>query len=284
MPRPITRLLAEMQTSIMAAALPIMNGNVERFGIYVLVLRQSLRGADSGTPVLSLSSSLGLPFETTRRHVQSLIAMGLCERIAGGIVATDRWHRDPDMLALTELSHDCFVRFIEDLQAAAPLPLQERLSSTYEWTSGVQAAIDLMLAVAETNRPAHPDWLDLVLFSTVLCADHRATDDGSFASAATPLRSIRVAELARILSLAGSTVQRRVARLIAAGVLENRYGGIVISSAWLAQDLAHETAGQTQLNLRRVLAALTAKGFPFAEPALAYRNGRPPAADLGLRA
>ncbi|MBN8809175.1 MAG: hypothetical protein J0I47_13200 [Sphingomonas sp.] len=279
----MTRLLAEMQTSIMTTALPLMDGNVERFGIYVLILRQSLRGSDAGTPVLSVSSSLGLPFETTRRHVQSLIAMGLCRRIAGGIVATDHWRDDGEIQELCELAHDCFVRFIADLQAVEPLSLQGRPSTVYDWTAGLQTAIDLMLSVAETNRNAHRDWLDLVLFSTLLCANHRATADGSFADAAVPLRAIKVAELARALSLAGSTVQRRIAGMHAAGIVENRRDGIVVSPEWLANDLAHDTTAATQVNMRRVLATLEAKGFPFVDPPLAYRRGRPPAAAMGLR-
>lgn len=49
--------------------------------------------------VLSLSASLGLPYETTRRHVGKLLAMGACKRVRGGVVvptaALDTaWHRE----------------------------------------------------------------------------------------------------------------------------------------------------------------------------------------------
>jgi hypothetical protein len=36
--------------------------------------------------VLALSQSLGLPFETTRRHVNKLIASGRCRRVTGGVI------------------------------------------------------------------------------------------------------------------------------------------------------------------------------------------------------
>ncbi|WP_372786659.1 hypothetical protein [Phenylobacterium sp.] len=36
--------------------------------------------------VLSLSASLGLPYETTRRHVARMLATGQCVRVKGGIV------------------------------------------------------------------------------------------------------------------------------------------------------------------------------------------------------
>lgn len=36
--------------------------------------------------VLAVSSSLGLPYETTRRHVAKLVKAGLCQRVKGGVV------------------------------------------------------------------------------------------------------------------------------------------------------------------------------------------------------
>ena len=39
--------------------------------------------------VSALSRSLGLPYETTRRHVARLVAQGMCERTSQGILAKD---------------------------------------------------------------------------------------------------------------------------------------------------------------------------------------------------
>ena len=36
--------------------------------------------------VLAIAESLGLPFETTRRHVNKLIAAGTCKRVKGGVI------------------------------------------------------------------------------------------------------------------------------------------------------------------------------------------------------
>ncbi|MGA0602074.1 hypothetical protein ACO2Q3_15315 [Caulobacter sp. KR2-114] len=52
------------------------------------------RGSEASPPddlrrpvsVLSLSQSLGMPFETTRRYVNRMIAAGRCERVRGGVV------------------------------------------------------------------------------------------------------------------------------------------------------------------------------------------------------
>ena len=48
--------------------------------------------------VLALSQSLGLPYETTRRHVEKLVQLGVCDRIKGGVLIPSRaidndWHR-----------------------------------------------------------------------------------------------------------------------------------------------------------------------------------------------
>ena len=37
--------------------------------------------------VMAIAQSLGLPFETARRHVNKLIKAGFCQRVKGGIVA-----------------------------------------------------------------------------------------------------------------------------------------------------------------------------------------------------
>jgi len=38
--------------------------------------------------VLALANTLGLPYETTRRHVAKLVADGYCVRVKGGVIAT----------------------------------------------------------------------------------------------------------------------------------------------------------------------------------------------------
>lgn len=40
--------------------------------------------------VLAISSALGLPYETTRRHVAKLVASGQCLRVRGGILVPAR--------------------------------------------------------------------------------------------------------------------------------------------------------------------------------------------------
>ena len=65
------------------------------------------------------------------------------------------------------------MRFVEDLGAAGEALPSPRNGTRYEMATGVRAAIDIMLAVLQTNRDNHADWLDLILFSAVVAANCR---------------------------------------------------------------------------------------------------------------
>lgn len=122
--RAITRLLAEMQTSIMAVALPLFGGRVDRFMIYSLLVRRRL-GGDRPIPTLAIAQSLGLPFETARRHVVALERAALCVRDRHGVSSGPAMD-DPPFADLPTLAHDCLVRLIEDMLAIGALPPYSR--------------------------------------------------------------------------------------------------------------------------------------------------------------
>lgn len=58
--------------------------------------------------ILALANGLGLPYETTRRHVEKMIASGRCARVKGGVIVptaaldTDR-HREMVVTNLANL-------------------------------------------------------------------------------------------------------------------------------------------------------------------------------------
>ena len=68
--------------------------------------------------IARLAESLGLPFETTRRHVQRLIDMGVCIRVEGGVIVP-RAVLDQPEAAQAALANVSYVRkFVRDVQAA----------------------------------------------------------------------------------------------------------------------------------------------------------------------
>ena len=280
--RAMTRLLAEMQTTIVVAAMPLFDGRVDRFMIFTLLVRRMLEGGRP-TPVLAVSESLGLPFETTRRHVAELIASNWAGRERGGIVVHVGVEEGP-VATLATLTHDALVRLIDDMRAIDALPAYPAVSRPYHWHAGLAAAADLMLSVASSNNQTHHDRLDLVLFSTVMCASNRAlTLDPSLARYYATLdvappegtkRPIRARRIAAMLTLSEATVRRRIERLVE-GPLMQVDGGLVTREAWLSSPTARVTSQASYANLRRLMGALAAQGFPFADPASAYRHGRP---------
>ncbi|MES2337787.1 MAG: hypothetical protein V4537_06820 [Pseudomonadota bacterium] len=280
--RLLTRLLADMQTTINAAGLRAFDGDMDRFVIFALVLREGLPGQAGARPISahSLSTSLGRSFETVRRHVNGLIASGYCMRVRGGVVATPDVMIRPAMRDLFILSHDSFVRFVEDLTAIGGMPAMPPAAAAYDSAIGINGAVDTMLVTVDTNQGLHGDWLDLVLFSTILCANAQRYARDPAVVTGDPLderHAVRPSVIARALGLSETTVRRRIARLVVdGGPLVQLRRGLMVSQDWLATPRAAETTAATLAGVRRELRKAVTRGFPIHAPATAYIDGRPP--------
>lgn len=277
--RAATRHLAELQTSLLAHGVRVFGGRIDRFIIYTLAARVTgLSDTDAAamvpTSAHALAASLGRPYETIRRHVNALIEDGLCARHGNRIHVTPEGLRRPRVAHLLRWAHDCFVRFVEDLAAAGePLPAS-RGGTQYEMANGVRTAVDIMLAVLQTNRERHDGWLDLILFSTVVaanCRNHRVSDPHSHADNPVPSRTV-----ARMIGVTPVTAHRHLSAMLATGQLVRGRGGFRVNGAWLAHPAAQEVSDASLQNIRRLLGGLAAQGFPFDEPARAYLAARPP--------
>jgi DNA-binding Lrp family transcriptional regulator len=290
--RLMTRLLAEMQTSIVSAGLRAFDGDLDRFVIFTVVGRQSLTvtpGGEGpvGTPISmhALANSLSRPYETVRRHVHALIDEGICERQPNGVISPRESLTSPTMQALTIIAHDSFVRFVEDLAALGVALPMARPDTAYDPRVGVRNAADLMLAVTDTNRAVHTDWGELTVYSTILCANvRRFAHDPVLALRYADQRAsiprelwqpVRPSVVARMIGLSESTVRRRIAALLADGRVEQWRRGLVVSEAWLNRPESVATSTGSYHNIRRILERAAAAGFPFESPASAYLAGRP---------
>ncbi len=280
-----TMLLAEMQTTILAAGLRNFEGNLERFVIASVLAREVLYARTDIRPisVLSLASSLNRPFETIRRHVLALIRQGYCERYQGGVIPAANWQETPEFAALTSLVHDSFVRFVADLKKHRLLAPMARPSNAYTPVVGIRSAVDIMLAAADTNRTLHGNLMNLIIFSTVVCGNmQRYFRDGGAAGGLAPQHAVRTAAVAQTLNLSEATTRRRVALLSGPdGQLRRTPQGLIVSEQWMRSTRARATSHQTSLHVRRILSRAAAAGFPFDAPERAYIDHRPPVIAIG---
>lgn len=299
--RLMTRLLAEMQTSIVGAGVRAFGGDLDRFVIFTVVGRQSLTTvpgeAGEGTPISmhALANSLSRPYETVRRHVHALIDDGFCERQPNGVISPRENLTSPPMPELIATSHDSFVRLVDDLAGFGIALPRARPGSVYDPRVAVRNSADLMLAVTDSNRGMHGDWAELVVWSTILCANvrHFSHDpvlallyaDQTVPSPPDLWLPVRPSIVARAIGLSESSVRRRIAAMLADGRLEQRRGGVVVSEAWLNRPDSVATSTASYHNIRRILERAAAAGFPFDSPASAYLAGRPPVFpfDAGLK-
>jgi hypothetical protein len=72
--------------------------------------------------VLSISASLGLPYETTRRHVAKMVETGQCLRVKGGVVSPTAAVADPRRSEMLEQNLINLKRLYRNLRnAGVPL-------------------------------------------------------------------------------------------------------------------------------------------------------------------
>lgn len=296
--RLMMRLIAELETTMVAAGIRALNGDLDRAIIFMVVARASemlsphgaghASGEGRGAKAISinaLAASLGRPFETMRRHIHALCAMGLCARGPAGVSVPQAVHDRPEIVALFRSNHDALVRMIEDLRSYGVSLPAPRPHLAYDWYTGLAAAHDVLLTGIEFHAHRYQSWTDMVLANAILCANARPITRNrdlalAYADDGTPpdalCQPVSTGAIARALSLPPSTAHRRVAAMVEAGMLVRRARGVVLPEGVLTDPARLEESRTSMLHVRQILIRLSAGGFRFDAPAAAYRDQRPP--------
>lgn len=244
------------------------------------------QAADAGgISINALSHSMRRPFETVRRHVNALIAAGLCTRTDQGVVVAAVIGDDPEVRALLAHLHDSLVWLIEQFRFyGVPLP-RSAAGADYRSDIVLASSIDFALAAFENVGVHFEDWLELAVVSAVAVASARTiTLDPVLArtwagpDAVPPAdlrRAVTAAAIARGLNIPYSTVRRQTLATIGKGLLEKRGDGVIVAEALIGGETA-AMAGAVALGRASALfGRLVAAGFPFDDPRSAYIAGPP---------
>ena len=240
--------------------------------------------------IASVAGALKASFETTRRHLNGLVADGWCRMVPGRGVALD-----PDgphveaITALYTLIHDSFLRLGGDVAAAgvAFAPARPRKES---WTLDILIrALDVNLSPFDEFQMPFADWTGMLVWTTISGANvrHILLDPvlaQTFAVAFTPdagRRPVSVRTISRALGLPYATVWRQVRSAVESGTLTPRDGGYVATGAQLASASLGPNINAVVRYIVRKLGELNAAGFDPGEANRYYLKERPQLLDFG---
>lgn len=296
--RLIGRLAAEMVLHILVRTrhhfgTALDNGSTyDRVAIVLTLLRYAAlplpgqRDAPRATSISGIAASMGMPFETTRRHVGRLIDHGLAVRVPVGVLLRPDLFDRADMVTLLYELHDAMIAQIADLtRFGVPLPTA-RIDIDYRPAETLIVLLDTALSLFERNRSLYGSGLTAVVGNAIIAANIRGiTYDPELALRYARLDTIppddlrvpvKIGALARTLGLPHSTVRRDVGRLINSGIVAvAQRGGLVVRQQQLAKDWLTDNNRLALLRAVQIVQRLKLAGCTFANPEACYLDGRP---------
>lgn len=246
---------------------------------------------DQAISVNAIATSLSRPFETIRRHVNALVAGGICERTPRGIVMASDIAALPALYAAVRRLHDLMILLIDYARVHGVGLPSTRPTITYQPSATIAAMLELVLAAAEYLDPHYDDWLEMAIVNAVLAANARPITFNRMLAARYPavdtvppehLRvPVAVADIARALHVPYSTAQRQVNRSIAKGQLKRVPGGVMVTAEQVEADAVTIAGPIATARAMRAFGRLVPGGFRFDNPASCYLDGPPPLLDFG---
>jgi DNA-binding Lrp family transcriptional regulator len=206
--------------------------------------RQARGIREHGQSINGLAASLGLPFETVRRHVHRLIAAGWLVRSANAAIHVDL-DRSPIRDWCAGLPQR-LQRITDDLDRAG-IATPDRLRLPDCEPALVRTALDLILSMASA-APMFDMSFGETLFVHFVCGNSVSRLGNDMALAATisaanapppdPLRAfVPLTAIAVRLGISRSTAHRLAAKGVEVGFLERRGASMRATGEFLAGDL-----------------------------------------------
>jgi hypothetical protein len=235
--------------------------------------------------VLALSAALGMPYETVRRYVGTLIARGLCVRIEGRgvVVPTAILNTVPGPQAIATGYCD-LLRLLADLKRASfdftpyrrhaqtvPTPPAGEIPANARalLRVGMEAILRGVDVVARLNGG---DFLQGLVYTAIWTANVEHITGGpkslSFGGLAelppdAMRRPVTVSALATVLRMPYETVRRHAGKLIDEGRVLRLDGGLIVPRAVLESPAQFEAVSRSHRDINRLVADLHRAGFDF---------------------
>lgn len=216
----------------------------------------------------AMATSLGIPFETTRRRIKRLETKGVCIIMPGaGVVIPEAFLTSPSYLQSVMAANNRLVGFYGRLLDGAlldPLP-----DTHYDIDEGVplrgaaRLISDYLLRGLDGMLREGGDVVSAItLLGLLVTAIEEAPwpPEAEWALTTVPFRATPTAELARRLGLPGETVRRHVLQLAEAGLATRTPDGVTVPRDILTRPAIQAIAEEHAAAVQRLFAGLAERG------------------------
>ncbi len=197
----------------------------------------------------AVANSLRMPFETVRRRVKRLEAVGACAVVDGGVIVPESYLASPGYVDGVMQSHRRLVAFFRQANAAGLIEPLPRSAYPPESTVPVRAAArimaDYILRTTDALLSAVGDLTSVMVLLAVVSAERGRTS---------------VAEIALRLGMADETVRRHVKALIAQGHVLRISTGLVTPYEVMDRTPWRTFLRENAANVQRLFAGLAERG------------------------
>lgn len=268
----LTRVLGhDLDTSVVYAAMAWENVRAFTLPAPHETQDHAARRLQTRTPVsvLRLSQVIGMPYETTRRHVGHLTASGLCYRQGMGMVAPSLAAPQAARIAVDTM--DATQALLRDLGALGFHSPRPKAASACQLERHVaRLSIRCFLDGLTTIRSAlEVDMLTALMFLAINRHNFLPELEGGDAPAVLPderRRPISAYLLTRHLGLPYETTRRHIAKLSKAGLCVRNADGIIIPAAVIVRPELTQASREAWRVTREFLEDLAEIGVAISPP------------------
>jgi predicted transcriptional regulator len=181
--------------------------------------------------IRELSRKLGMPYETVRRHVRTLVQGGLCIEEKGGLAVPPAAMRGPLAAAMLRRTYVNVVRVLRDLtrigvarfSLGADRPLRSRRLTKEQTMIGIAGTGLLLSGYRELRKFASGDLMKGLVFTAIWTANVKHVTNTSRATTSSLLpddlrQPVSVLAISRSLRLPYETIRRHADVLVRDGL------------------------------------------------------------------